>query len=165
MSSPNPGISAAGEAAGRTALDPSTGPAAIGGMLSPGEADGEPPPPPSRPPVKDRLPRVIRSRPRNPLEDRLTAVVSEISNLVTALEALSLKHHESLPVRPLEEGGGGEGSLPPLPTEAGAAGSSQAGSTYGLGATAAAPSTIAGYARLPLTSTDTHRQAASHYRM
>ena len=42
MSSPNPGISAAGEAAGRTALNPATGPAAIGGMLSPGESEPEP---------------------------------------------------------------------------------------------------------------------------
>jgi hypothetical protein len=94
----------------------------------------------------------------------LTAAVSEISNLATALEALSFKR-QSLPVRPHEEHGGGEGSLPPIPTETGVSASGQAGSTYGLGATAAAPSTIAGYARLPMTSTDAHRQAASHYRM
>lgn len=92
-------------------------------------------------------------------------MVSEISNLAIALEALSLKRQESVPVRPLEERGGGEGSRPPFPTETGAPVSSQAGSSYGLGATAAAPSAIAGYARLPMTSTDTHRQAASHYRM
>jgi hypothetical protein len=163
VSSPNPGISAAGEAAGRTALDPSTGPAAIGGMLSPGD-DAEPPPPPPRPPVKDRLPRIIRSRPRNPLEDRLTAVVSEISNLAIALEALSLKRQETPPPPRNQESGGGEVSLP-QPSSDTAPGSNQAHSTYGLGATAAAPSTISGYASLPVTSTDTHRQAASYYRM
>jgi hypothetical protein len=134
-------------------------------MLSPGD-DAEPPPPPPRPPVKDRLPRIIRSRPRNPLEDRLTAVVSEISNLAIALEALSLKRQESLPPPPNQEQerGGGEVSLP-QPSSDTTPGSNQAHSTYGLGATAAAPSTISGYASLPVSSTDTHRQAASYYRM
>ena len=37
MSSQNPGISAAGRALGRTALNPASGPAAIGGMLQAGE--------------------------------------------------------------------------------------------------------------------------------
>ena len=81
MSSPNPGISAAGEAAGRTALNPSTGPAAIGGMVVPGEAEPDPP-------VPQRVPSAD--------EDRLTTVVSDIAKLATAMSALSLS-------RPREE--------------------------------------------------------------
>ena len=78
MSSPNPGISAAGEAAGRTALNPSTGPAAIGGMVVPGEAEPDPP-------VPQRVPSAE--------EDRLTTVVSDIAKLATAMSALSLSRH------------------------------------------------------------------------
>jgi hypothetical protein len=165
MSSPNPGISAAGEAAGNAALDPSTGPAAIGGMLSPGEGEVEAPPPPSRPPIKDRFPTIPRRRARTPVEDRLTAVVSEISNLVTALEALSIKPMERAPSYLADEGRGGHEPLPaPTSTES-IPGTNQARSTYGLGATASATANIAGYAGLPMTATDTPRQAASFYRM
>jgi hypothetical protein len=73
MSSVNPGISAAGEAAGRTALDPSAGRAAIGGMLSVGEIpeDTETPGPAT-------------------LQTRLSMVVSQIAKLADAMEALQV---------------------------------------------------------------------------
>lgn len=73
MSSVNPGISAAGEAAGRTALDPSAGRAAIGGMLSVGEIpeDPETPDPAT-------------------LQIRLSTVVSDIAKLADAMEALKV---------------------------------------------------------------------------
>jgi hypothetical protein len=90
-------------------------------------------------------------------------VVSEISNLAIALEALSLKPRESQPPALRQERGGGEVSLPPPPSEAASAGN-QGHSTFGLGATAAAPAGITGYASLPITATDTHRQAASYRR-
>ena len=41
VSSQNPGISAAGRALGRTALDPASGPAAIGGMLQAGNLEDD----------------------------------------------------------------------------------------------------------------------------
>jgi hypothetical protein len=72
MSSVNPGISAAGEAAGKTALDPSSGRAAIGGMLSVGEiADTEIPDP-------------------STLQTRLSMVVSEITKLADAIQGLKM---------------------------------------------------------------------------
>jgi hypothetical protein len=167
MSSPNPGISAAGEDLSRTALDPSAGPAAIGGMLSPGEGEAEaPPPPPARPPINDRLPAlptVIRERrPGNALEDRLSAVVSDISNLVIALEALSFRPLGSAPPPP-RQGRDEAGQLPPISPET-TPGTNYGHSAYGLGATASSTPQVAGYARLPMTSSDTHRQAASHHR-
>lgn len=70
MSSVNPGISAAGEAAGRTALDPSSGRAAIGGMLSVGEIPDTDMPNPSA------------------LQTRLSMVVSEITKLADAIQGL-----------------------------------------------------------------------------
>jgi hypothetical protein len=77
MSSVNPGISAAGEAAGRTALDPSSGRAAIGGMLSVGEIpDGE-------------TPDTEMPDPAN-LQTRLSTVVSEITKLADALQGLKI---------------------------------------------------------------------------
>jgi hypothetical protein len=71
MSSVNPGISAAGEAAGRTALDPSSGRAAIGGMLQVGEIpeDAEPADPAT-------------------VQSRLSAVVSQIAKLAGVMESL-----------------------------------------------------------------------------
>jgi hypothetical protein len=72
MSSVNPGISAAGEAAGRTALDPSTGRAAIGGMLSVGEIPDTDLPDPST------------------LQTRLSMVVSEITKLADAIQGLKI---------------------------------------------------------------------------
>jgi len=69
-SSLNPGISAAGSAARRTALDPSSGPAAIGGMLSTSAVDPTP---------EETSPEI-----------RLTIVVTEITKLANAVEALSI---------------------------------------------------------------------------
>ena len=66
----NPGISAAGSAAKRTALDPSAGPAAIGGMLVKNSVE----PAPGAPPLRDRL----------------TAVVNDITKLANAVEVLSI---------------------------------------------------------------------------
>jgi hypothetical protein len=74
MSSVNPGISAAGEAAGRTALDPSAGRAAIGGMLSVGE-----------------IPETEISDPAT-LQTRLSMVVSEITKLADAIQGLKMNH-------------------------------------------------------------------------
>ena len=71
MSSVNPGISAAGEAAGKTALDPSSGRAAIGGMLSLGEIPDSEIPDPST------------------LQTRLSMVVSEIAKLADAIQGLT----------------------------------------------------------------------------
>ncbi len=67
----NPGISAAGSAAKRTALDPSAGPAAIGGMLVKNS-------------VEHASPGAL------PLRDRLTAVVNDITKLANAVEVLSI---------------------------------------------------------------------------
>ncbi len=68
----NPGISAAGSAAKRTALDPSAGPAAIGGMLS----------------LKSSA--VHSSLTASPLQARLTTAVTDITKLANAMEVLSI---------------------------------------------------------------------------
>jgi len=93
MSGVNPGISAAGEAAGRTALDPSAGRAAIGGMLSVGEiSDAE---------------ALDRSTPQG----RLSSAISDIAKLAGALQGLKLKTtHETGTPRRVDgaEAGSGE---------------------------------------------------------
>lgn len=71
----NPGISAAGAAAGRSAQNPSAGPAAIGGMLSTS---------PEEPIGFDGPEPVV-------LEERLTLVVSAITRLADAMEALVVR--------------------------------------------------------------------------
>ena len=150
MSSPNPGISAAGEAAGRTALNPSTGPAAIGGMVVPGEAE-------PTPPVPQRVPSAS--------EDRLTTVVSDIATLAKALGSLSLDiYPEEAPSHEQHGGhsGGGQyvtaaGAPEPVPN----AGTPHA--TQGLGATGAVTTGIGGYANGPAASADTHRQEPSRF--
>jgi len=151
VSSPNPGISAAGEAAGRTALNPSTGPAAIGGMVVPGESEPAPP-----------VPRRVRSA----SEDRLTTVVSDITTMARAMGALSLDlHPEEARSREQHTGhsGGGQdvtaaGSPEPV------TGASTLHATQGLGATGAVTTGIGGYANVPAATTDTHRQTASRFR-
>jgi hypothetical protein len=75
MSGVNPGISAAGEAAGRTALDPSAGRAAIGGMLSVGEME-----------VSDE-----ETPDRSTPQGRLSSAISDITKLAAALQGLKLK--------------------------------------------------------------------------
>jgi hypothetical protein len=72
MSSQNPGISAAGKALGRTALNPASGPAAIGGMLQVGDLDEDP----------SDLDLVG-------VQSRLAKAVSDIAKLANAMEALA----------------------------------------------------------------------------
>jgi hypothetical protein len=74
MSSVNPGVSAAGGAAGRAALDPSSGRAAIGGMLQVGE-----------------IPEDTETPDPDTLQSRLSSVVSQIAKLADAMEALRLR--------------------------------------------------------------------------
>jgi len=83
MSGVNPGISAAGEAAGRTALDPSAGRAAIGGMLSVGEISED------------------ETSDRSTLQGRLSMAISDITKLAGALVGLRLKtaHRPDTPGR------------------------------------------------------------------
>ena len=162
MSSPNPGISAAGEAAGRTALNPSTGPAAIGGMVVPGEAEPDPP-------VPQRVPSAE--------EDRLTTVVSDIAKLATAMSALSLSGPREEATsrekmwgrsgRPQATAGGAPESVRArgsVPAAQSVPGGSTTKRTHGLEATGADTTSRGGYAKGPAASTDPQRQAASRYR-
>lgn len=161
VTSPNPGISAAGEAAGRSALNPSTGPAAIGGMRE-SEPESEPPP---LPPIRQRAHTPAYKRVRSAEEDQLTTVVTDITRLAMAMRALSLSPHseEEAPIENWGRPGDGpyaaSGGVPE-PVR-GAGGTNR---THGLGATGSATPDIGGYATVPVASTDTHRQAASHYR-
>jgi hypothetical protein len=75
----NPGVSAAGSAAKRTALDPSAGPAAIGGMLSLRSS--------AVPPVPTA----------SPAQSRLTTAVTDITKLANAMEVLSIVRREDAP--------------------------------------------------------------------
>jgi hypothetical protein len=150
VSSPNPGISAAGEAAGRTALNPSTGPAAIGGMVVPGETEPTPP---------------VPQRVRSASEDRLTFVVSDIATLARALGALSLDiHPEEAPPHDQHGGDSGGGQYvaaadPPEPVP----NVGTPHTTPGLGATGSVTAGIGGYANGPAASADTHRQEPSRF--
>jgi hypothetical protein len=72
MSSQNPGISAAGKAAGKTALNPAAGPAAIGGMLQAGDLAEDP-----------------SDFDLTGVQSRLAKAVSDIAKLANAMEALS----------------------------------------------------------------------------
>ena len=74
MSSQNPGISAAGKAAGKTALNPAAGPAAIGGMLQAGGV------------VDDDRSDLDLAK----VQSRLAKVVSDIAKLANAMEALAV---------------------------------------------------------------------------
>jgi hypothetical protein len=74
MSSQNPGISAAGKAAGKTALNPASGPAAIGGMLQAGAE------------LADDLSDFDLTE----VQSRLAKAVSDIARLANALEALAV---------------------------------------------------------------------------
>jgi hypothetical protein len=93
MSSQNPGISAAGKAAGRTALNPAAGPAAIGGMLQAGE---EP---------SDDLSGVDFAN----MQSRLAKAVSDIAKLANAMEALVVDV-----VPEMDEASGGDVRLPEI---------------------------------------------------
>jgi hypothetical protein len=158
VSSPNPGISAAGEAAGRTALDPTSGPAAIGGMR---ESEPE-----AQPPVPQRTHTPAYKRVRSAEEDHLTAEVTDVTRLAAAIGSLFFARHPDEPDSSEEYWGqSGGGQLPgaggmPEPVHGGDTGSRP----HGLGATGSVTPGIVGYATVPVASTDTHRQAASHYR-
>ena len=157
VSSPNPGISAAGEAAGRTALDPSSGPAAIGGMR---ESEPEP-----QPVVHQRNHTPAYKRVRSAEEDRLTTVVTDLTRLASAIGSLSFAQHpEGADSSEEYRGRSGGGRRP----GAGGAtesvhGGSTTNRTHGLGATGSVTPGIGGYASVPVAKTDAHRQAASHY--
>jgi hypothetical protein len=158
VTSPNPGISAAGEAAGRTALDPSSGPAAIGGMR---ESEPEP-----QPPVQPRNHTPAYKRVRSAEEDRLTDAVTDITRLGTAISSLFVARRPEEAVAP-EEGWGrsGGGQLPGSGgTSEPVRGGGPTNRTHGLGATGSVTPGIGGYAAVPVAKTDTHRQAAGQYR-
>jgi len=92
MSSQNPGISAAGKAAGMTALNPAAGPAAIGGMLQPGEVADD-----------DRSDLDLAK-----VQSRLAKVVSDIAKLANAMEALAVD------VIPDVDAAGGDERMPEI---------------------------------------------------
>lgn len=121
-------------------------------MLSPGEAEPEPP---------------VHHPVRSPVEDRLTTVVSDITRLAAAMGGLSLALYPEEPAPPegpWERSGGGR--YAPAGGDSGSAKGGTTEPTHGLGATGAATATagIGGYASVPAASTDAHRQAASRYR-
>jgi hypothetical protein len=156
MSSLNPGISAAGEAAGRTALNPKTGPAAIGGMLVPG-------PEPSALAVS--------------LQNRLIAAVSDVTKLLNALRELSLNlNRAGSPTEepPNERSVRGDETAPSLPhtgptiDQNAANGDREPRRGYGLGATAAVTAEVRGYRPTSIQAADLHQphtNTGNHYRM
>jgi hypothetical protein len=146
MPSPNPGISAAGEAAGRTALNPNAGPAAIGGMLVPGEE-----------------PEVERSG-ETTLQIRLSSAVSDITKLANAMVALSLggrRAPEAAPT-PVHNGWRDDGS--PVPAAGDGGGETNAGRPPGFTTISGESGTMSGYAARPGAAVESNRQVASYYR-
>jgi hypothetical protein len=147
VSSPNPGVSAAGEAAGRADLNPATGPAAIGGMLVPG-------PEPSAQAVL--------------LQCRLTSAVSDITKLADILRTLSVDAHRGAELTgpPLgERSGGGVDPWPTLPAAGPSGESNNTHRRFGLGATAAVTHNVSGYTAPVAELTDGHHPPASHNRI
>jgi hypothetical protein len=163
MASPNPGISAAGEAAGRTALNPSAGPAAIGGMLVPGEEEPEVETSEATDGQADVPTEVLTE-----METRLSSAVSDISKLANALGALSLaaprEYQTRQPDSARHNGAAGEPATTMAVAEpsAGDGGSSR---PVGFGAGSGETGNIGGYAASPGAAVETHRQVASFYRM
>jgi len=149
MASPNPGISAAGEAAGRTALNPSAGPAAIGGMLVPGEE-----------------PEVERSD-ATELQIRLSTAVSDIAKLANAMEALSVGRFRvaSPAEEPMTVRHGANDDPPPTAGGDVAMGESGAGRVVGFGSVNGEASSPNGFAARSGAPVETNRQVASHYRL
>jgi hypothetical protein len=148
MPSPNPGISAAGEAAGRTALNPSAGPAAIGGMLVPGEEPD------------------VETSEQTELEIRLSTAVSDIAKLANAMEALSggRSRVASPPEQRTTVHNGAADDPPPTPGADLATGEGGAGRVVGLGAVNGETSNPNGFAARAGAPGETNRQVASHYR-
>jgi hypothetical protein len=148
MASPNPGISAAGEAAGRTALNPSAGPAAIGGMLVPGEE-------PEVEPTESMK-----------LQKRLSSAVSDITKLANAMEALSVKRSGG-------EGGSGENddqrgederSMPTPATWDSSNGDAGVHVPRTVGSMGESTPKFSDFTKVSRPTPDTQHQAASHYR-
>jgi hypothetical protein len=149
MPSPNPGISAAGEAAGRTALNPSAGPAAIGGMLVPGE---EP---------------EVETSGQTEMQTRLSTAVSDIAKLANAMEALSVGRYRV--ASPAEERvtvpHGAADDPPPTSGVDAARGDGGAGRVVGFGSVNGEASNPSGFAARSGAPVETNRQVASHYRL
>ena len=148
MASANPGVSAAGEAAGRSALNPFAGPAAIGGMLVPGdEPDVEP---------SEQM----------KLHARLSTAVSDITKLANAMEALSINLPRGRSVVPemsdMRRDGEG-GSVTPSVLDS-VQGDTSGHVTRPAGTAAEAAHTLSGFSRMAHPTSDAQRQAASHYR-
>jgi hypothetical protein len=142
MPSPNPGISAAGEAAGRTALNPKAGPAAIGGMLVPGE---EPETEPSE---------------KSTLQTRLSSAVSDIAKLANAMAALSLDVHRA--PAPVSSARRDDASTTPAAGDGG--GDVGAARPSGFTTISGESGSISSYTVRPAASAESTRQVASHYR-
>jgi hypothetical protein len=147
MASPNPGISAAGEAAGRTALNPSAGPAAIGGMLVPGEE------PEIEPTESIKMQR------------RLSSAVLDITKLANALEALSVTR--PYPGRASGEGGDRHGedgrSVPGRVHSDSSNGEAAARVPRTVGSVGESAPKLADFTTISRPPPDAPRQAASHY--
>jgi hypothetical protein len=177
MASPNPGISAAGEAAGRTALNPSAGPAAIGGMLVPGEEEPESEvelrrPEPTATPTEatataTEAQKDVQAEVPTEMQSRLSSAVSDISKLANALGALRMTRPRSdgSPNHPAVHQNGSSGEPATSMTVADPS-AVDGGSSRPVGFGAGNGETgIGGYAASPGGSIDTQRQVASFYRM
>jgi hypothetical protein len=163
MASPNPGISAAGEAAGRTALNPSAGPAAIGGMLVPGEEEPE-----VETSDATDVPADVPTDVPTEMQARLSSAVSDLTKLANALAALSMAPPRDHPIRhddsARENGAGGEpaSTMAVADPSAGDGGSSR---PVGFGPGSGETGNIGGYAASPGVAVETYRQVASYFRL
>jgi hypothetical protein len=126
--------------------------------------ESEPEPEPQLP-VHQRAHIPAYKRVRSAEEDHLTTVVTDITRLAVAMRALSLTPQ---PEEASSEGTSGRSGGGQYPGAGGTPEPVRGGGTtnrsHGLGATGAVTTGIGGYASVPVASTDTHRQAASHYR-
>jgi len=152
MASANPGVSAAGEAAGRSALNPSAGPAAIGGMLVPGE---EP---------------EVEPTEQMKMQARLSSAVSDITKLANAMEALSvdlprggIASSEKSSIRRDEDG---ESMASPVPRDSlnGDSSMQMPRTVGGVSGVGEGTHRLSDFAKIARPPSDTQRQAASHYR-
>ena len=148
MASPNPGISAAGEAAGRTALNPSAGPAAIGGMLVPGEE-------PEIEPTESMK-----------LQERLSSAVSDIAKLANAMEALSIEHNGGggMPGESDDQHGVDQRRGPAPVTRDSSNGDAGVHAPRTVGGVGESTPQFTEFAKRARPTPDSPRQAASHYR-
>jgi hypothetical protein len=167
VASPNPGISAAGEAAGRTALNPSAGPAAIGGMLVPGEEEPEVEKSDAADGPTDVHPEVP-TEVLSEMQSRLSSAVSDLSKLANALGALSMappREHRTGHDDMARQNGGGREATATMAVADPSAGDGGASRPVGFGAGSGETGTIGGYAASPGAAVETQHQVASFYRM